>query len=210
MVTTMNKNEIKLSYVIMILPLFILTAAPMVQASWLYQENISIDAVQIRPGDIIFCYSPSMDPIIPGYWTHIVIFVGFDHEGCAWAIESYNVGVHYIRIRSLLSRDYGDLALGRVDADSSQIGVALAFAHEQLGKPYDYRWYSKQVHGDSYYCSELAWASYFVAGVDIDENPGWSFKYANGVAPQELFDDADVTIYWRAPARVRENLHSSA
>jgi uncharacterized protein YycO len=111
---------------------------------------------------------------------------------------------------TLLERNYKDLALGRVDADSSQIGVALAFAHEQLGKPYDYRWYSKQVHGNSYYCSELAWASYVVAGVDIDENPGWSFKYANGVAPQELFDDADVIIYWRAPARVRENLHPSA
>jgi uncharacterized protein YycO len=172
-----------------------------------FKKNMSINAAHIRPGDIIFGYSPSMDPIIPGYWTHVVIFVGFDHEGIAWAIESNTAGVSYFRVRSLLARDYGDLALGRVNVDSSQIDVALTFAQQQLGKPYDYRWYSKQVHGDSYYCSELAWASYFVAGVDIDENPGWSFKYANGVASQELFDDTDVTIYWRAPARYRENLH---
>jgi uncharacterized protein YycO len=199
MVMKMKRFDLTPIYILMISSLFFLVVVPVVHASRYHQDETSSIAVLVQPGDIIFCYSQSMDPIIPGYWTHIAIFVGFDNYGRGWAIESAKGGVQYLRTGKLLARGYEDLALGRVNADSSQIYMALTFAQEQLGKPYDFQWYSKQVYGSSYYCSELAWASYYVAGVDIDENPGWSPKYANGVAPQEVFDDADVSVIWSSP-----------
>lgn len=93
---------------------------------------------------------------------------------------------------------YDTVAVLRVNTNDVVRQNAVYFAYQQLGKPYDWGgWWTKEVYGDSYYCSELVWAAYKAAGgPDIDANPGWSWKYLDGVAPQEIYDDGDTYVIY--------------
>jgi uncharacterized protein YycO len=105
-------------------------------------------------------------------------------------------GVTLTPLSEFLSR-YDTVAVLRVATSDYIRTQAVYLALAQLGKGYDYWWPSKQVYGDSYYCSELVWASYkAVGGPDIDANPGWSWTYAYGVAPQEIYDDSDTYVIY--------------
>ncbi|MBO8179388.1 MAG: hypothetical protein H0Z19_02760 [Archaeoglobus sp.] len=80
---------------------------------------------------------------------------------------------------------------------------AINFAVSKIGLPYDYKWLTyiggKEVYGSKYYCSELIWAAYLASGgPDIDQNPGWSWRYGYNVAPQELADDRDTYLMSQA------------
>jgi uncharacterized protein YycO len=71
--------------------------------------------------------------------------------------------------------------------------AAADWAESKVGLSYDYWLFGKQVDGNSYYCSELTWGAYLASGgPDIDQNPGWSWSYAGGVAPTECADDGDT------------------
>ncbi|MDI6708406.1 MAG: YiiX/YebB-like N1pC/P60 family cysteine hydrolase [Candidatus Thermoplasmatota archaeon] len=147
------------------------------------------DFSKAQPGDILFGRTPGfMDWIIPGYWTHVGMYIGNGK-----VIEAVPKGVVCSDIEKW--RSYDAAAIGRVwTASYSQVQSAIEFAKAQLGKPYDYYLADKRVYGRSYYCSELVWAAYKHVGIDIDKNPGWTWKYANGVAPQEIYEDNDVHI----------------
>ncbi len=155
--------------------------------------NEHYDFSMLEPGDIIFGYSPSVAWIIPGHWTHVMIFVGWDSNGTGWFIEAYADGVH-LRPLSVIDHRYPEIAIGRVMTTEKVKEEALAFMLSKLGDPYDYAWWHKEIDNGRYYCSELAWAGYYVAGIDIDEHPGFSWKYLWGVAPQEIYDDSHVDI----------------
>lgn len=150
----------------------------------------------VKPGDIVIGHG-KLDWLIPGYWTHTGMIVGYSSSIGDWlVIESDESGVHLTTLKEFLSR-YDTVAVLRVATSDAVRAAAVSFALNQLGKPYDYYWLSKQVYGSSYYCSELVWASYkAVGGPDIDENPGWSWKYAYGVAPQEVYDDGDTYVIY--------------
>ena len=137
------------------------------------------------------------DYIIPGYWTHTGLIAYYDSSLGDWiVVEASKDGVVLTPLTEFLSR-YDAVAVLRVDTDDATRLAAVEFALQQLGKPYDYLWFTKQVYGDSYYCSELVWASYKAAGgPDVDENPGWSWTYAYGVAPQEVYDDDDTYVVY--------------
>ena len=155
----------------------------------------------IIPGDIILGHSPSSAWYIPGYWTHAGIIGWYDSNINDWiVIEEYNP-VQLTPLKQVMKR-YDTVAILRVKTTDNIRQAAVWFADQQLGKPYDYEWYTKHVYGDKYYCSELVWASYMAAGgPNIDANPGWSWKYADGVAPQEIYDDGDTyTIYYHSDA----------
>jgi len=150
----------------------------------------------LKPGDIVIGHG-SLDWLIPGYWTHTGMIVGYSSSIGDWiVVESDKSGVHLSTLTEFLSR-YDTVAILRVQTTDSIRLAAVNFALDQLGKPYDYWWPSKQVYGSSYYCSELVWASYkAVGGPDIDANPGWSWTYAYGVAPQEVYDDGDTYVIY--------------
>ena len=83
----------------------------------------------------------------------------------------------------------------RLSTSSEIKQAAVDWVTTKLGLPYDIWLVDKQVHGNSYYCSELIWAAYLdCGGPDIDQNEGWCWPYFNGVAPAELADD-DNTYY---------------
>lgn len=150
----------------------------------------------LKPGDIVIGHG-SLDWLIPGYWTHTGMITGYSPSIGDWiVIESDTEGVHLSTLSDFLSR-YDTVAVLRVATSDSIRLAAVDFALSQLGKPYDYWWLSKQVYGSSYYCSELVWASYMaVGGPDIDAHPGWSWTYAYGVAPQEVYDDSDTYVIY--------------
>lgn len=160
-----------------------------------YQHPYPAD---VKVGDIVFGHSDKTDFIIPGFWTHTGMIAYYDDNIGDWIVVEANPdgGIMLTPLRDFMAR-YDTVALGRVDTDDATRSAAVDFALQRLGLPYDYFWPIKQVYGDSYYCSELVWAAYkAVGGPDVDANPGWSWTYAYGVAPQEVYEDSDVTIIY--------------
>ncbi len=151
----------------------------------------------VRPGDIVIGHGKKTDWLIPGYWTHTGMIAYYDPGIGEWIVVEAEIdGVQLTPLSEFLSR-YDAVAVLRVATTDSVRAAAVAFALDQLGKPYDFWWPSKQVYGSSYYCSELVWASYkAVGGPDIDDNPGWSWTYLYGVAPQEVYDDSDTYVVY--------------
>ncbi|NJE11239.1 YiiX/YebB-like N1pC/P60 family cysteine hydrolase [Thermococcus sp. MAR1] len=149
------------------------------------------------PGDIVIGHNPSSDKYIPGYWTHTGIIAYYDSYYGEWVvIEAWESGIRMVLLSDFLKR-YDTVAVLRVATSDYVRQNAVYFAYQQLGKPYDWGWWTKQVYGDSYYCSELVWAAYMAAGgPDIDANPGWTWTYLNGVAPQEVYDDGDTYVIY--------------
>lgn len=147
-------------------------------------EN-DLDLDKLEKGDIVVATGGPLAKLVPGRWNHAMMYIG-DGQ----IIESAKNGVVINDAEKI--NDKEKAAIYRVDTDEGTKQEAIDFALNQLGKSYDLGWYSKDVNDSSYYCSELIWASYYSNGVDIDENPGWSWSYTYGVAPTELADDGDT------------------
>ncbi len=160
----------------------------------------SLSPLYAKPGDIILTKGSIFDLLVPGYWTHAEMYIGYQYRYDPargywhwdyYVVHSNKQGVHYSTwADAVWSAD--EAAIIRVATSDYYRSLAVSFAESKVGYPYDYWWLSKQVLGSSYYCSELVWAAYKYYGIDIDANPGWSWTYANGVAPQELYDDGDT------------------
>jgi len=146
----------------------------------------------VEQGDLVFGYSPSL-AILPGHWTHVGIIAWYDDSVGDWIVieAKPNGGVSLTTLSEFLSR-YPEVAIERVNTDATTKYYAVYFAYEQLGKPYNYDYLAKpSVYDDKYYCSELVWAAYMWASngqVNLDADPGWSWKYGYAVAPQEVYD----------------------
>ncbi len=153
----------------------------------------------LKPGDIVIGHNPVSSIIIPGYWTHTGMVVYYDYNANDWVVvEAWDdpSEVRLVYLSDFLRR-YDTVAVLRVATTDDVRYNAVNFALQQLGKPYDWHWYTKHVYGDSYYCSELVWAAYKAAGgPDIDAHPGFYWKYLNGVAPQEIYDDGDTYVIY--------------
>lgn len=123
-------------------------------------------------------------------YSHVAIYIGNGEM-----VEAFSDGVRIAPSSMIHNADCAELI--RVSTTTSKKQAAVNFMLQQVGKPYDYQWLTwiggKEVYGSSYYCSELAWAGYQVAGgPDIDQNPGWSWRYGYSVAPQENVDDSNT------------------
>ncbi|NJE54692.1 YiiX/YebB-like N1pC/P60 family cysteine hydrolase [Thermococcus sp. 21S9] len=158
----------------------------------------------VKPGDLVYGHNDDLfNALIPGYWVHVAIIAWYNQSIGDWMVIEAKIGKGVILtpLKVFLSR-YKDVAIQRVKVDDSVRERAVAFAYQQLGKPYNYDYFTKpKVYSDKYYCSQLVWASYLVASnftVNLDENDGaWSWKYGYAVAPQEVYDDPmTYTIYY--------------
>lgn len=143
-------------------------------------EGDPIDVGDLQIGDLI-CQTGKYDWLIPGRYSHVQMYVG---NGQVVEADPDN-GVHYSPVSD------GDVY--RVSTSQGVRQSAANWAEGKVGLSYDFWLVSKQVNGNSYYCSELCWGAYLSAGgPDIDQNPGWSWTYANGVAPTECADDGNT------------------
>ena len=146
----------------------------------------------VEPGDIVFGHSKDVAWLIPGYWTHVGMIAYYDYSINDWiVVEAYAPKVHLVPLKTFMKR-YDTFAIGRVYAPDYVKEEAIQFALDQIGKPYSFDYLKKpKVFDSSYYCSELVWASYMYASdyqINLDANPGWSWKYGYAVAPQEVWD----------------------
>lgn len=155
----------------------------------------SLDLSKLEPGDIIVCHgcsgaliSPFLD--IAGYWHHASMYIGNGKM-----IEAWEEGVRVVPVDMVRNAD--SVAVFRVKTSDEIKQKAIEWSLGKLGLPYDFKWLSyvggKEIEGDSYYCSELIWAAYLTSGgPDLDQNPGWSWRYGFSVAPDELANDDNV------------------
>lgn len=165
-----------------------------------------------KPGDIILVGSnvkpelSLLDSLVPGNYSHAGIYMGKDENGIHKSIDAW-VPEAQIRDITWWPESYNRWAVLRpVKADGSELSDAerekvLSFAKSAEGCSYNFGWTNKDLilpvssEKTSFYCSQLAWASYYHgAGIDIDANPGPTLSYANGVAPQELRDAPNVKV----------------
>ena len=109
-----------------------------------------------------------------GVLGHIAIV-----EGVFWSVQ---YSQFYIRLVEAVSTGVcrgvfdenrlavkGDIILRPKNATDKQINDAVAFAIQQLGKPYlPHPGQNASASAAHWYCSELAWAAYFNTGLDLD------------------------------------------
>lgn len=149
-------------------------------------DGNELNLTLLEKGDVVLVGGGKYDNKVPGRWTHALMYIG---DGKV--IESVAEGV-VIKDVERIHRD-DKAAIFRVDTSEEVKNEAVEFAMDKEGTPFDFVWPTKKIDGSAYYCSELVWASYKTQGVDIDQNPGWTWKYMNGVAPTEIADDDDTT-----------------
>ncbi len=155
-------------------------------------EPESIEDILI-PGDILLgrcklSLVPSMNPLEG--WTHVALYVG---SGKIMVASNPNTGV----VRSSLSSwDYPKMTwvsyLRVVSADDEVRRKAVDFAVERRGQPYDANWFSQQVDGESWYCSEFVWAAYMQASggrIDLAHGPDLF-----GVSPDDIYRHEDTVV----------------
>ncbi len=152
----------------------------------------------VQPGDILY-----EDVGASGFLGHIAIVEGIYYS------EEYNQ--YYIQIieamgyilgglgsgdgicRSVLDDDRLDDFQGRIyrvtDATEEQKAAAIAFCVSQIGKNYSVMTGGHHLSADTaaWYCSELTWASYYLQGIDLEEDVGiW-------ITPHEVRDSEGLT-----------------
>ncbi|MBS7288910.1 MAG: hypothetical protein KIH01_09300 [Candidatus Freyarchaeota archaeon] len=160
-----------------------------------------------QPGDIILVRGSGVEDVLVGlryspYWTHGMIYVGG-----GMVVEGTVRGVVCSPARYVVECE--EFCVLRVNAPLHVRLNAAWFALNQVGKPCNWDCFQKRVYGDSYYCSEVVWASYkasiIVAGVpcgpDVDGSPFWSPLTSWGVSPAEIFLSPNThVILWYKPA----------
>jgi len=158
----------------------------------------------------------------PGDWDHIGIYVGGNRVveaqgriGTNWAWDCMGLCEVYVPITSIWGicgrntpgvcnngisswRNKGNgnnpRECLRVDATSDQRQTAVNFALSQVGKVYNWHYENKHTSSSRpcWYCSELVWAAYMAAGIDLDSNSvNWSL---GGVAPQEIHNSSHTYV----------------
>ncbi|MCS7143809.1 MAG: YiiX/YebB-like N1pC/P60 family cysteine hydrolase [Archaeoglobaceae archaeon] len=160
-------------------------------------DGNTLDLSKLEPGDIIVCKGCTGAMISPfmslfGEWHHASMFIGNGKM-----IEAWVDGVRVVSVDMV--KNANSVAVYRVNANDSVKQKAIEWALSKLNLPYDFKWITfvggKEIEGDSYYCSELIWASYLTSeGPDLDNTPGWSWKYGKSVSPDDLVNDNDVRL----------------
>ncbi|MFO7818265.1 MAG: YiiX/YebB-like N1pC/P60 family cysteine hydrolase [Desulfovibrionales bacterium] len=160
-------------------------------------DGNNLDLSKLQKGDVIVMkgvkkYADLIGNMFPGYWHHTAVAIS--SGGDAEMVEAWPGDARVIDATSARTAD--EAAIYRVNTGSSVKNNAVNFMLGHIGKPYDYSWLiwpgGKSTNSYYWYCSELNWAGYKVNGVDIDQNPGYHWKYWNNVAPGELADDYDT------------------
>lgn len=159
-------------------------------------EYPAIEINQIEPGDLIFARATLPWDVVPGYWTHAGIFAGEDDKGSPIVIEATMfTKVHIAKFNEMI-QDRKHIMVGKVKQATPEMKKeALDWVKSKLGYDFDYWWPDKQEEGQDFYCTELIWSAYIKQGINLDSYPEPTFKFANGVAPQEIFDSPEIEIF---------------
>lgn len=179
----------------------------------------------LLPGDILMGTQP--DTNIPTRWSHVGMYIG---DGMV--VEAFGTDIP-TEIFPISDWEYPEMSYASyfrvISADAEIREKAVEFVLKQVEKkvPYDIGFYTKQVDGDSWYCTEIVWAAYLKASdgkINIEQSPDslgiypWEIEHSDEIAlvgghyetspDRNLFKMAWVGIkrlneYFLAPARER-------
>ncbi len=146
----------------------------------------------LQPGDILLgrCAGSPVPSLHPqDNWTHAALYVGN-----GMVVEAANPEENVLK-RRLADWQYPRMTWVRyvrvANADEDTRRLAVSFALDQVGKPYDINWLSKQADGNSWYCSEMVWAAYLYGSggsIDMSGSDLW------GVSPDDLASYSDASV----------------
>jgi uncharacterized protein YycO len=150
----------------------------------------------VQPGDIVLArrdlstcsplnYKCQAFRLFNGYWLHTgMVVTGPDGTlHLAEATPERNVSV--LPLEQAMSSFSQAFMLLRVDAPPGVRRAAADYAAAQAGKPFSEAYWHK-ARTDGYYCSQLVWAAYRHAGVDLDSDyllgdPAFMARYAGSL-----------------------------
>jgi uncharacterized protein YycO len=148
------------SFIIILILLFLIT----ITLVGIKTDYTDIDLTNIKPGDIII--GCSIRTPMPGWWDHSAIYIGNGE-----VINANDEGVKIYPLEIVYNRNK-DIIL-RVNTTDDIREKAVEFAKSKVGYQFKYwPWVDKQ-QGNSYYCAELIWASYYNASngtLDLDSS----------------------------------------
>jgi len=171
-----------------------------------------LNSGSIKPGDIILVGEPlnpvmkGITALIPGEYTHVLLYTGKNEKGEHKSLEAWYPEVQ-IRDARWCAKKWNKWAVVRphdskgMELDQEERQKVVDFAKSTEGCHYNMKWFKNKVklpvdkEESKFYCSQLAWAAYYyTSGIDIDKNPDFKMKYACGVAPQEIYDSPEVSV----------------
>ena len=144
------------------------------------------EVLDLVPGDLLLGRHAR---IVPGYWSHAGMYIG---NGTVREAHPDLNGVGNSALDNWPER-YKSWAALRVETANAEIrNRAVSFALEQSGPMAPFgAWRDKNTADGVWYCTELVWAAYDTAGIDIEHEPdNW------GVSPDEIYDDTDTKVIY--------------
>jgi PKD repeat protein/outer membrane protein assembly factor BamB/pimeloyl-ACP methyl ester carboxylesterase len=162
--------------------------------------ELKFNSLDLLPGDILIC-RPDQS-FVPGFWTHCGIYIG--HGNIVEAVGEPNlinslfpgkVMVTPVSDWMYPKKTYVEVLRLKNDQDNVIGQHAAQFALDQVNKEYDWKFFSPEVYGPLYYCSELVWAAYFDASdgtINLNSNIFTADKGA--ISPTDIENSEFLTI----------------
>jgi len=147
--------------------------------------------IQLLPGDILLLeYRLPYPGSYIYYWEHTQMY---DKDGYIWEASHDGVERELLSTRFWDDPDTDNRAVVRLkNRDDVNINQVLLFCEEHDDCKFDF-WSRliarKQADGQKYYCSEIVWAAYLSAGVDLDPDN-------KAVSPWEFYDNPLTEVVW--------------
>lgn len=152
-------------------------------------EMKSLPTDYLDSGDIILGATPifGKSSVPYGYFRHGSTYSRFT-GGFISAMPEYGV---YHESVYFWSTEYGDVSLNWVPNTTwEQRDNLVMDIQMQVGEPYSFTTTKSDLN--SWYCTKLPWDGYnYYTGIDIDFDGGYY------VFPDDIFQDSDVSQYWR-------------
>jgi hypothetical protein len=111
---------------------------------------------QLRPGDVIAIRSPYVERMVPGYWSHLGIYVGDLNGKSNQVIQARGYGV-YPKDLNLFLRA-GEAVIMRPKLSPSDIEKVIKKVVGYIGSHYDFKFDFSE--NTKFVCSELVYVAY--------------------------------------------------
>lgn len=110
----------------------------------------------LQPGDVIALRSPYFERFVPGYWTHLGMYVGDIDEGPARVLQARGYGVHTLPLERFLRAQYALLL--RPELSAGERAACVSKGLDYRTKPFDFL-LNFEEHS-RVCCSELVYATF--------------------------------------------------
>lgn len=137
----------------------------------------------LQKGDLLFRRTAFFDFTLPGFWTHVAFFIGFDENNMGYVAEAGPLGIRKVDLNYYSKK--GPVYVKKVkNLDESKINFLENWYKSKFGNKFTWYAFSKIIDKNEYYCSEFVWAGFMKINIDLDSETFANFT----VTPQEIYD----------------------